>query len=100
MGISLGKIIATPSKEILLTRKQAAERLGLRPQSLAAWATNKRYNLPYIKVGRHVKYRPSDIEAFLKANTHNRAPESSPTDIQKTTPGPQTALGPAQHPSK
>lgn len=49
----------------ILTRKQAAEYLGLKEQTLACWACNKRYDLPVYKIGRHAKYRIADLEAFI-----------------------------------
>lgn len=53
----------------LLTREQAAEYLGIKPQTLAVWALTQRYNLPMVKVGRCVRYRRSDLEAFLERRT-------------------------------
>ena len=53
----------------LLTRDQAAEYLGIKPQTLAVWATTHRYDLPFIKVGRSVRYRVSDLDAFLEQRT-------------------------------
>ena len=53
----------------LLSRKQAAEFLGVGEQTLAAWATLGRYRLPFIKVGRLAKYRLTDLEKFLEAHT-------------------------------
>jgi excisionase family DNA binding protein len=61
-------------KETLLTRKQAADFLGVKEHTLAVWACNKRYTLPYVKVGRLVKYRYSDLLNFVEQRTHN--PES------------------------
>ena len=58
----------------LITRAEAAEYLGISVQTLADWATTKRYQLPMIKVGRLVKYRLSDIEAFLDIRTRNAFP--------------------------
>ena len=55
--------------QTLLTRKQAAEALGLKPETLAVWASTKRYSLRYLKVGRYVRYRAEDIEAFLNERT-------------------------------
>ncbi len=49
----------------LLTRAEAASYLGLKEQTLAAWATAGRYDLPFCKCGRLVRYRKSDIDAFL-----------------------------------
>lgn len=53
----------------LLSRKEAAQYLDVAPQTLACWWTNKRYSLPLIKIGRHVKYRKSDLDAFIARNT-------------------------------
>jgi len=53
----------------LLSRQQAAEFLGLKEQTLAAWATTRRYDLPFIRVGRLAKYRLTDLELFLERRT-------------------------------
>lgn len=53
----------------LLTNDQAATYLGVAPNSLAVWRTTKRYALPYVKVGRLVKYRLADLNAFLESRT-------------------------------
>lgn len=59
----------------LLTRAQASEFLGVKTQTLAVWLSAGRYNLPVIKVGRLVKYRLRDLEAFLKSRTVGGAAE-------------------------
>ena len=53
----------------LLTEAEAADYLGVEPQTLCAWRCTRRYNLPFIKVGRLVRYRPEDVEAFLEERT-------------------------------
>jgi predicted DNA-binding transcriptional regulator AlpA len=54
----------------LLTRDQAAAFLGVKPQTLAVWLSTKRYDLPVVKIGRSiVRYRRSDLEAFLARQT-------------------------------
>jgi hypothetical protein len=60
-------IIAFPTQ--LLTRKQASDFLGVTEGTLAVWACTRRYNLPFVKVGRCVKYRLSDLERFLAERT-------------------------------
>jgi len=50
----------------LLTRKQAADFLGVKETTLAVWKCTGRYNLPSVKIGRLVKYRVSDLEQFIK----------------------------------
>ena len=54
----------------LLDRKAAAKFLGVKEHTLAVWATTHKHHLPYIKVGSLVKYRLSDLEAFLAQNLH------------------------------
>ena len=51
----------------LITPKEAADRLGVAIGTMAIWRTTKRYDLPYVKVGRKVMYRLTDIEAFIAA---------------------------------
>lgn len=49
----------------LLTPTQVSEILGLDVETLNIWRTTKRYNLSYIKVGRLVRYKLQDVEAFI-----------------------------------
>jgi hypothetical protein len=51
----------------LLTEAEAAAILRVRSKTLAAWRYKKRYDLAYIKVGRLVRYRLEDIEAFIES---------------------------------
>jgi len=53
----------------LLSRKEAAEYLGLKAQTLAVWHVTGRYGLPVVKVGRSVRYRVQDLERWLTART-------------------------------
>jgi excisionase family DNA binding protein len=56
----------------LLDVKEAAEYLGLKNHnSLYVIQCNKSWKLPYIKVGKLVRYRKEDLEAFLLTNLHN-----------------------------
>lgn len=64
-------MLEKPLSNILLNRKEAAEFLGTTEGTLAVWATTKRYNLPMVKIGRLVKYRLSDLEAFIERRTTN-----------------------------
>jgi excisionase family DNA binding protein len=54
------------SDDKLLTPKQAAEYLGVKENTLAVWRSTKRYELPFIKIGRSIRYRVSDLENFIK----------------------------------
>lgn len=56
--------------EELLDDPTATEFLDLKRGTLAVWRSTGRYNLPYLKIGRKVRYRHSDLLAWLEARTH------------------------------
>lgn len=58
----------THSNSVLKSREEAAELLRVSAQTLAVWACTKRYNLPFVKIGRRVMYRLSDLHAFIERN--------------------------------
>lgn len=53
----------------LLTSEQAARALGIEPATLSVWRCVKRYDLPFVKVGRAVRYRREHIEQFIASRT-------------------------------
>jgi len=63
--------------ERLLNTKQASEMLGVDSKSLA----NSRYSgqgiaIPFVKMGRLVRYKQSDIENFIEKNTFQHTSET------------------------
>ncbi len=52
----------------LLSRREAAAYLNIKEQTLAVWACYKRHRLPFIRVGRLVKYRQEDLDQFVLEN--------------------------------
>jgi len=60
----------------LLTRREAAEFLGIRPQTMAVWHSCGRYNLPVVKVGRSARYRQSDLDKFAEDRTQRHSGEA------------------------
>ena len=54
----------------LLDDKAAAAFLDVSPGTLCVWRSTGRYNLPFLKIGRKVRYRRSDLEAWLSARLH------------------------------
>jgi len=60
------------NKHRLLSRKEAAEFLGVKIITLAIWESTKRYNLPMVKVGRLVRYRFGDLLDFVEKRTVNK----------------------------
>ena len=51
----------------LLNEQEAAQILDTAPGTLSVWRSTGRYNLPFLKVGRSVRYRRTDLLAWLDA---------------------------------
>ncbi len=52
---------------VLLTKEDVSTILGVSVGTLAVWRTTKRYNLPYVKAGRLIRYREEDVRAFINS---------------------------------
>jgi excisionase family DNA binding protein len=55
----------------LLSEIEAAEYMGIAPNTLNGWRCTGRYALKFIKVGRLVRYKLSDLEEFLERRTRS-----------------------------
>jgi predicted site-specific integrase-resolvase len=60
-------------KQTLLKPQDVANRLGVSIATLATWRCTKRYALTYMKIGRLVRYRLADVEAFEASRSHEVA---------------------------
>jgi excisionase family DNA binding protein len=65
----LSEQLKTKNPNELYGDAEAAPYLGVSKGTLGVWRCTNRYHIPYIKVGRLVKYRKSDLDAFLAART-------------------------------
>jgi excisionase family DNA binding protein len=52
----------------LLSVKETAERLGLKPATIRAWLL-RRKNLPFVRCGRAVRVPIEAVEKFIAENT-------------------------------
>ena len=63
-----------------LTAEQLAERLQCRPQTLAEWRC-KGVGPKFVKFGvskqARVRYRESDVDAWIEANVHENTQEAA-----------------------
>ena len=62
----------------ILNPREAAAYIGVSPVTLAGWRSNLRVQIPYMKIGRKVVYRTSDLESFLasvRVDDRDPAPE-------------------------
>lgn len=55
----------------LVDEKEAARILDISPGTLAVWRSTGRYNLRFVKIGRNVRYRRSDLLAWLEKRTRD-----------------------------
>lgn len=58
--------------ERLMSTQQLAELLGVPPTTLRQWR-HKNTGPRGIRVGKHVRYRPSDVEEWLERNADESA---------------------------
>ncbi len=64
------KILGLTLESELISVQAAAKMLNLRTTTLYKWIANSNpYNLPYVKIGRLIKYKPKDIEDFIEKQT-------------------------------
>ena len=63
----MATVISTPHPNLpeLLTADQVSSITGLSVETLAQWRSQKR-GIPYLKIGRAVRYDPADINAYLR----------------------------------
>lgn len=62
---------AQPSAPLteMLNDAEAAVYLGVSPNTLPAWRCTKRVAIPFVRIGRAIRYRKADLDAFIAANT-------------------------------
>ena len=53
----------------LVTTAEAAELLGTTAGTLTTWRCTRKIRVPFVRVGRNVRYRRQDLERFLEAVT-------------------------------
>ena len=51
----------------LLNEQAAAQVLDIAPGTLSVWRSTGRHKLPFLKIGRNVRYRKTDLVAWLDA---------------------------------
>ena len=59
--------------KVLLTTPEVADITGNTISTIATWRCTRKVNIPYIKIGKSVRYRLSDVIKFLDDMTTNQA---------------------------
>lgn len=63
IAIELGYAATQPPVQI--SPAEAAQVLGVKESTLAVWRSTGRYQLPFSKSGRLIRYRVSDLAEFI-----------------------------------
>ena len=72
---SSGAVVAT-RRPAALTERQVAEQLGLSVATLRAWRHRGR-GPRFLRLGRSVRYLPSDVDEFVRASAVDTQADSS-----------------------
>jgi len=67
----------------LLTPRQVAEILGVTVGTLSIWRCLRRYDLPYKKIGRLVKYEAQAVADFIDRRDGPCDPPATPIEHSK-----------------
>ena len=58
------------NEDALVTAVVVSQMLGGTPLgTLAVWRCNRRYNLPFVKIGKNIRYKRSDVLKFIEERT-------------------------------
>jgi len=85
-------MIVIPNKLLNLTAEQLADRWNVTRSTVDGWRA-KRIGLPYLKIGRHVRYRLEDIEAYERTRLF-QAPLRAQTSVR--SPPPRASVTPGR----
>lgn len=55
--------------EVLLDTQGAAKILNIPAKTIVKWRSTGENNIPYIRIGRSIRYRPSDLIAYIEKHT-------------------------------
>ena len=52
----------------LMTPRDAAVYIGVKINTLAVWRMTNKYGLPFVKLGKVVRYRKTDLDEWINKN--------------------------------
>lgn len=65
---TLVKEVCNVAPSGLMTPRDAAVYIGVKINTLAVWRMTNRYGLPFVKLGKVIRYRKSDLDEWINKN--------------------------------
>ena len=62
----------TLADDVLINQIEAGKILGIPHATLQKWRSTGENNIPFIKIGRSVRYRTTDLKDWIDAHTHHK----------------------------
>jgi hypothetical protein len=59
--------------DLIIDTPEAAELLCTPEKSLIKWRSTGEHNIPYLKIGRNVRYRTQDLRKWIEAHIQGGA---------------------------
>jgi excisionase family DNA binding protein len=66
----------------LLNYEEAAQFLGVATKTLQAWCERSTYNVPHIRLGRLIRFRPSSLARWLESRERHPVMTAPATEAQ------------------
>lgn len=63
--------VILPKNPDLVDEREAAEILSVSPGTLSVWRSTGRYALPFVKIGRNVRYSRATLDSWLSGRTRS-----------------------------
>lgn len=63
------RLVGAQTNTDLIDEREAAQILNVSPGTLSVWRCTGRYGLPFVKVGRLVRYSRKSLDAWLAGRT-------------------------------
>lgn len=60
------------NSDVMINTALAAVLLGIPAATLTKWRSTGEVNLPFVKIGRGVRYNTADLRVWIENNTHNK----------------------------
>lgn len=59
--------------DLIVNTQEAAQLIRTPEKSLIKWRSTGEHNIPFIKIGRNVRYRTTDLRKWIDAHTQGGA---------------------------